>query len=99
MITLVGNGVACKHSLAQAPLPLVPLNLSRSSHSAKYRVFFLQVTTQAGNVGTIEGSFGKSGKFRVSFQTAIIPPKPGANGITLTFKRFIHDANKKALRQ
>ena len=57
------------------------------------------MVTQAGYIGTIEGSFGKSGKFKVAFQTAIAPPAPGCNGITLTFKRFIHDANKKALRQ
>ena len=57
------------------------------------------MVTKAGYIGTIEGSFGKSGKFKVAFQTAIAPPAPGCNGITLTFKRFIHDANKKTLRQ
>ncbi len=57
------------------------------------------MVTQAGYIGTIEGSFGKSGKFKVAFQTAIAPPAPGGNKISLTFKRFIYDANKKALRQ
>ena len=47
----------------------------------------------------IDGSFGKSGKFKVSFQMAITPPEPDCNTITLTFKRYIYDPNKKALYQ
>ena len=59
----------------------------------------LQVVTQEGHQGTIDGSFGKSGKFKVSFQTPVAPPQPGCSGITLTFKRYIYDPNKKALYQ
>lgn len=59
----------------------------------------LQVVTQARCIGTIDGSFGKSGKFKVSFQMAIPLPEPGCNTITLTFKRYIYDPNKKALYQ
>ena len=59
----------------------------------------MQVVTQEGRLGTITGSFGKSGKFKVSFQTPITPPQPGCNSIALTFKRFIYDPNKKALYQ
>ena len=58
-----------------------------------------QVVTQEGRIGTIDGSFGKSGKFKVSFQSPITPPQPGCSSITLTFKRYVYDQNKKALHQ
>lgn len=59
----------------------------------------LQVTTQSGAIGTIEGSFGKSGKFKVAFPEGIAPAAPGQNSITLVFKRFIYDQNKRNMVQ
>ena len=59
----------------------------------------LQVTTQNSITGTIEGSFGKSGKFKVAFPEGIVPGAPGQNSVTLTFKRFIYDQNKRNMVQ
>lgn len=61
--------------------------------------FGRQVTTETGAVGTIEGSFGKSGKFKVAFPEGIVPAAPGHNSITLTFKRYIYDQNKRNMVQ
>lgn len=57
------------------------------------------MTTQNGATGTIEGSFGKSGKFKVAFPEGIVLAAPGQNAITLTFKRFIYDQNKRNMVQ
>ncbi|CAL8462357.1 g1890 [Coccomyxa elongata] len=59
----------------------------------------MKVTTASGAVGTIEGSFGKSGKFKVAFPKGIVPAAPGHNSITLTFKRYIYDQNKRNMVQ
>ena len=60
----------------------------------------LQVVTAAGEWGTVEGSFGKSGKFKVEFPHGVVQPAAGApNAITLTFKRFIHDSEKHHMVQ
>ena len=57
-----------------------------------------QVTTTSGAFGTIEGSFGKSGKFKVAFPEGIVPA-PGHKPVTLTFKRYIYDRNKRNMVQ
>ncbi|KAK9906478.1 hypothetical protein WJX75_002571 [Coccomyxa subellipsoidea] len=59
----------------------------------------MKVTTQNGATGTIEGSFGKSGKFKVAFPEGIVLAAPGQNTITLTFKRFIYDQDKRNMVQ
>lgn len=56
------------------------------------------MTTAAGEVGVIEGSFGKSGKFKVSFPEGLRPPAAGANELTLTFKRYVYDMNKRMVQ-
>jgi selenocysteine-specific elongation factor len=58
------------------------------------------VVTAAGERGTIEGSFGKSGKFKVAFPGGVMQPAPGASSsLTLTFKRYIHDEDKHHMVQ
>jgi selenocysteine-specific elongation factor len=59
----------------------------------------VQVTTATGEVGRIEGSFGKSGKFKVSFPSSFQLPTKEAAGITLTFKRFLYDQDKRRMVQ
>ena len=59
----------------------------------------LQVTTAKGEVGTIEGSFGKSGKFKVQFPGGLSPPAAGDNSIQLTFKKFVFDKDKRHMAQ
>ncbi|KAK9842481.1 hypothetical protein WJX81_002027 [Elliptochloris bilobata] len=58
----------------------------------------LKVVTAAGEIGAIEGSFGKSGKFKVAFPDGVQPPAPGANQLTLTFKRYVYDLGKKMVQ-
>ena len=60
----------------------------------------MQVVTAAGERGTIEGSFGKSGKFKVAFPAGVAQPAADTpNALTLTFKRFIHDTDKHHMVQ
>ena len=69
----------------------------------------LRVTASTGACGTIEGAFGKSGKFKVYFPDGLVPEGGGegastakADGagarITLECKRFLYDKEKR-LRQ
>jgi selenocysteine-specific elongation factor len=50
-------------------------------------------------VGTIEGSFGKSGKYKVYFKDGVAPAAEGGEAIRLflRFKRYVFDdkGNKK----
>ncbi len=62
-------------------------------------VFLWQVTTANGDVGTIEGSFGKSGKFKVQFPKGVSIPASGSNTIQLTFKKFVFDKDKRHMAQ
>lgn len=62
-------------------------------------LFLWQVTTANGDVGTIEGSFGKSGKFKVQFPKGISIPAFGSNAIQLTFKKFVFDKDKRHMAQ
>ena len=59
----------------------------------------LRVTASTGGVGTIEGAFGKSGKFKVGFPNGIGGDSGGTSGagtrIKLEFQRFIFDKEKK----
>ena len=57
-----------------------------------------QVVTAAGEVGVIEGSFGKSGKFKVAFPDGVQPPAAGASQLTLTFKRYVFDMGKRMVQ-
>jgi selenocysteine-specific elongation factor len=59
-----------------------------------------QVVTARGEQGIIEGSFGKSGKFRVAFPGGVAQPAAGASSsIMLTFKRYVFDVNKRHMVQ
>jgi selenocysteine-specific elongation factor len=57
------------------------------------------VVTEDGIEGTIEGSFGKSGKFRVAFSRSLAEAPRSSNAISLTFKRYIFDSNKHRMVQ
>jgi selenocysteine-specific elongation factor len=59
----------------------------------------MKVVSMLGEVGTIECTFGKSGKFKVYFPCKIQPPSSGHNKIFLTFKRYIYDPNKRQMAQ
>ena len=52
----------------------------------------MRVSTDTGLSGTIESTFGKSGKFRVAFNSAA-ESKPST--VTLHFKRLMFDSQKK----
>ena len=59
----------------------------------------VQVVTANGKIGTIEGSFGKSGKFKVQFPGSVSLSGSGSNAIRLTFKKFIFDKDKRHMAQ
>lgn len=59
----------------------------------------MQVSTANGVEGTIEGSFGKSGKFKVAFSRSLAEAPLTSNTITLTFKRYLFDQNKRRMAQ
>ncbi|CAI5475388.1 unnamed protein product [Closterium sp. Yama58-4] len=58
----------------------------------------LRVTTVEGAQGTIQSPFGKSGKFKVVFQSAL--PKEAIAGapLHLVFKRLVFDKTKQMLQ-
>ena len=58
----------------------------------------VQVTTPGGEVGTIEGSFGKSGKFTVQFPAGL---RDDVNGmpISLRFKKLMFSPDKRVMSQ
>ncbi|GJP84653.1 hypothetical protein CLOP_g14700 [Closterium sp. NIES-67] len=58
----------------------------------------LRVTTVEGTQGTIQSPFGKSGKFKVVFQSAL--PKEAIAGapLHLVFKRLLFDKTKQMLQ-
>jgi selenocysteine-specific elongation factor len=56
----------------------------------------LKVTTAAGDLGVLQGAFGKSGKYKVHFprgvpEEARVDPASPAHKLSLTFKRFVFD--------
>ena len=57
----------------------------------------LKVVAAGGEVGVIESSFGKSGKFNVRFPGGLLPStgKGNTSTITLNFKRYIFDEESK----
>eukprot|EP00898_Chlorokybus_atmophyticus_P005046 jgi/Chlat1/5542/Chrsp369S00410 len=54
----------------------------------------LQVTAAGGRSGVIQGSFGKSGKFKVVFRDGI-PPDSAGQMLELRFKRYVFDPHKR----
>ncbi len=98
--------VSCVQDIS-AKQHLVPGNLSlyqardtvSKLQSQPRFVFLWQVTTANGDVGTIDGSFGKSGKFKVHFPKGHIIPASGSNTIQLTFKKFVFDKDKRRMAQ
>ena len=62
----------------------------------------MEVKTGTGIVGVIAGTFGKSGKFKVSFRTAVPKEeqsKPDSNRLTMSFRKYVFDSDKHAMRQ
>ena len=60
----------------------------------------MEVTAAGGTKrGRIQGTFGKSGKFKVLFPDGA--PDPAADGprLELRFKRFLFDHGRRAMRQ
>ena len=59
----------------------------------------LKVARPLGEQGVIEGGFGQSGKFRVRFPggLALQPGRPAP--VTLTFKQFMFDPDKRRMSQ
>jgi hypothetical protein len=56
------------------------------------------VTAASGEVGTIEGSFGKSGKFTVQFPDGL-REAAAATPISLVFKKLIFSPSKRTMMQ
>ena len=58
------------------------------------------MTTTNGEMGTIDGTFGKSGRFRVSFPGGIqMSYEPDKRQVFLTFKTFVFDQGQKRMAQ
>ena len=58
----------------------------------------IQVKTSQGHEGVIEGSFGKSGKFKVAFNNGApsdSSSSPEDRQLMLRFKRFVFEPDKK----
>ena len=56
----------------------------------------LKVTTGAGDVGVLQGAFGKSGKYKVHFSNGVAEearndPASAVHKLQLTFKRYVFD--------
>ena len=60
---------------------------------------FVWMDSSAGGArGRIEGSFGKTGKFKVYFEKEIdISNAKTSRKITMRFKRFVYDKNEKRI--
>ena len=51
-------------------------------------------------MGTIEGGFGRSGRFRVSFPGGVqMAAEPDQRLLLLTFKTFVFDQGQKRMAQ
>lgn len=61
----------------------------------------MKVWTNRGEVGTIEGGFGKSGKYKVYFPGGVAPQGEGIESIKLflRFKRYVFDKEGKKMIQ
>ncbi|KAK9843360.1 hypothetical protein WJX74_010898 [Apatococcus lobatus] len=59
----------------------------------------LKVECCGGQTGTIEGAFGKAGKFKVAFPNGLKGAADKMQEITLKFKRFMHDPDKHHMVQ
>ena len=59
----------------------------------------VQVRAAGGEVGRIESTFGKSGKFRVRFQQNLPVPLPDVYKLTLTFKKYVFSKDQKRIVQ
>ena len=58
----------------------------------------MQVTTGRGEQGTIEGAFGKSGRFRVAFPDGLQQSgSPEERQLQLCFKKYIYDPGKQCI--
>lgn len=58
----------------------------------------VQVSTAAGEIGTIEGHFGKSGKFSVHFPAGLREDM-SATPISLVFKKLMFSPDKRVMMQ
>lgn len=59
----------------------------------------MQVTQAGGGTGTIQGSFGKKGKFKVFFPGGVALSDKESSVLTLSFKRYLFDENKRRMVQ
>ena len=58
----------------------------------------LKVTTGAGDVGVLQGAFGKSGKYKVRFSNGVSEearqdPASAVHKLQLVFKKYVFDKN------
>ena len=58
----------------------------------------LKVTTGAGDVGVLQGAFGKSGKYKVHFSNGVSEearqdPASAVHKLQLVFKKYIFEKN------
>ena len=59
-----------------------------------------QVTTQEGQTGTIEGTFGKTGRFRVAFAEALrLSESPEQRVVTLRFRKYVFGPGQRRIAQ
>jgi selenocysteine-specific elongation factor len=59
----------------------------------------MAVRGPAGQGGVIQGSFGKSGKFKVHFPSGIALQPGQPSKVTLVFKRYVFDPDKRHMAQ
>jgi len=71
----------------------------KESDLSSFRNMFVWMDSSAGGArGRIEGSFGKTGKFKVYFEKEIDVSSPKTSRkITLRFKRFLYDKSEKRI--
>jgi selenocysteine-specific elongation factor len=71
----------------------------KESDLSSFRNMFVWMDSSAGGArGRIEGSFGKTGKFKVYFEKEIDASNPKTSRkITLRFKRFLYDKSEKRI--
>ena len=92
-----GAGLASPALLGKAAKTTTTAPPPHPVSSAGMRV----VTSPGGQAGRIEGSFGKSGKFKVFFPGGAPVAAPGQPPprVLLHFKRFLFDADRRRMAQ
>ena len=90
--------LACNTLLAVARCELLAVACSCLARRAN--ALLVQVTSSQGEKGSIEGTFGKTGRFRVAFPGGVqLGEAQEQRQISLSFKKFVFDQGQHRISQ